>query len=586
MGEEYLEKRLERLKKSYRSMPSVTSSDSIMDHIKEKEKPPKPKRNWSAWTAAASFIGVLLIAGVLAAQMLSGGMDERAENAPESNMPQESKVENNPSADGETNRDGEYSLTGDSSAVTEEDKEEALERLETLYERELTNLAEQLDTDVMLEQFVFVQKAKSELTYFSETGFKTKEDMAAAFNAAADRISWQLSTPAQALNELKEKQGSMSQGEFEASFADLLSKQEELQKLTLERFKEKSKLKVLSKAVVDSLNRGVHPENKAAGAEAQFVLDNGYRFVMDSEGMLQLEIDYPKHIKLFGDRLPEALNAYIDLQPALEWASDAYVLGGWDKLSERITETELFLLQHPNFDKSVEIYQEYKYMVNAYLFGIDNSPAFNEEGFLKHDVKASFERFMKVHRDTETYPIVKSYYELLKKHDFKRTDAVAGYTVNWPELVNGKDSSTDFYGKKPLQLSGELPSIYDGLKGAESAEQVNGLLKDLSPYDVMKLYIEAGQNSDADTQYKLLLQDDGTPSQEVFMEELEAAEDYRKLISEIHTVRAEKSDEKTMVFTFEGQYADVKRVFTTVRNEQGVWRIPYQPMEVINVGSP
>ncbi len=582
MGEEYLEKRLESLKKSYNSLPSATSSDSIIDHIKQKEKPAKPKRNWSAWTAAASFIGVLLIAGVLSAQLLSGGMEERAENAAESNTPQESSLEKSPNENGDTNMDGEYSLTGDSAAVTEEDKETALNKLKNLYEKELANLAAQLDTDVMLEQFTFVQKAKSELTYFSETGFKTKEDMAAAYNYAAERISRQLNTPAQDLNELKE----MSQGEFEVSFPNLLTKQEELQNLMLERFNEKSKMKVLSKPIVDSLNRGVHPENKAAGVEAQFVLDNGYRFVLDGEGMLQLEIDYPKYIKTFGDKLPEALDAYIGLQPNLKWAVDGYVVGGWDKLGGRIIETELFLLQHPNFDKSVEIYQEYKYMVNAYLFGIDNSPAFNEEGFLKHDVKASFERFMKDHRDTETYPIVKNYYELLKKHDFKRTEAVADYAVDWPELVNGKDSSTDFYGKKPLELSGELVSRYDELKAAGDDDQVNELLKGLTPYDVMKIYMEAGQNGDTATHYKLLLKDDQTPAKEVFAEESQAAEEYRKLVNEIHTVRAEKKDENSMVFTLEGQYVDVKRVFTTIRGEEGVWRIPYQPLEVVNIGTP
>ncbi|UPG65014.1 hypothetical protein [Metabacillus endolithicus] len=88
MDEKLFEERMRNLKQSYEQVPSVSSVDKIVNKVKTSEKPFK-KRMRLQLPYVASFIGVLLIGGILGAQLLKQPDNTGSEHPPDEQINQQ-----------------------------------------------------------------------------------------------------------------------------------------------------------------------------------------------------------------------------------------------------------------------------------------------------------------------------------------------------------------------------------------------------------------------------------------------------------------------------------------------------------------
>ncbi|TYP78141.1 hypothetical protein [Paenibacillus methanolicus] len=162
----------------------------------------------------------------------------------------------------------------------------------------------------------------------------------------------------------------------------------------------------------------------------------GYK-LETTEGTIFPIVDYGLLKKYEGALSPE-LSAYIGLL-ALESdeksASDAALVISWDQLAERALAYEVYSKQYPDAPETSQVKQLYHNYLSMYLYGLNNTPAYDFETFkLADEVKASYEKTAAEHPDTKTGEIVKGFLAVLEQHDWQVFVNKNGEQADVPEV--------------------------------------------------------------------------------------------------------------------------------------------------------
>jgi hypothetical protein len=126
--------------------------------------------------------------------------------------------------------------------------------------------------------------------------------------------------------------------------------------------------------------------------------------------------------------LTAALRAFLALREhdeAQGFSDDAALQIPWDSVGERVTAWERLLNAHPAFVAKDEAQWWYDLYLSTYLTGMDNSPVFDDT--LAPALRASYQRFVRLHRDTRAGRLVRAYLDVLQSTGFRSAPPVAEF---------------------------------------------------------------------------------------------------------------------------------------------------------------
>jgi len=111
---------------------------------------------------------------------------------------------------------------------------------------------------------------------------------------------------------------------------------------------------------------------------------------------------------------------------------DAGLLIFWDELRKRIIRWEKFCAEHTELPETeTELKPELLTLVHIYLFGTDNTPAYNRStGKWKDELMYSFRKFIEENKDSKYYPLIDSIYQILKNHNYSVSNDLITFLDN------------------------------------------------------------------------------------------------------------------------------------------------------------
>ncbi len=333
MDDKIFEERMESLKKSYEKVQPVSSVDHIINKVKQSELPKRKKL--FPITYVASFIGVLLIAGILGTQLVSQSNKSSGEKSP--------------------------SLENQTVAAT--DIENSINEVRGFYERNLDELKEKLEFEDV-EQYSFVQEAKNTVESFEERKeYSSRAELQNYTENVKNIISLRVSMPNEEMKILKENAENDEKID-ETQLISYLIKME----LLKERFNEKwfnlRQLPTEGNLIeyVDKLNK----QEVENGSDDYLNLvntlrANGYRFIFitEGEGQIDLTIDHQIILDTFKDMLSDQLIGYLQYKKDVIEQGTVLELSQ-EQLAARVIKLEEIIIAHPNFEKNDDLKMEYQ----------------------------------------------------------------------------------------------------------------------------------------------------------------------------------------------------------------------------------
>jgi hypothetical protein len=159
------------------------------------------------------------------------------------------------------------------------------------------------------------------------------------------------------------------------------------------------------------------------------VYDSGYK-IRTTEGMFFPVIDY-EYLTKYEKNITDQLSDYLyimSLESNQPFASDAHVTITWDDLASRINAFESYIKAYPNSIRRPEA--EYMLLVyfQAYIFGLDNSPAFDyDTNKMDEELKESYQNSLQAYSGTQLAEILGEYTKLLSENGYALNEAVGIY---------------------------------------------------------------------------------------------------------------------------------------------------------------
>jgi hypothetical protein len=442
MDDKMLEQRLKQLKDSYDQLPTVNSPQTIMEHI-QKHEIKRKKRTWFHLPYVASFIGVLLIGSILGMQFfnqlpakdqsnLSASPKQSKEQIDQKEKQKEQR-ENNPNNDKKSS----------SYHVSEEKYRKALKDLSMLYDQLAGDMKQKLHTEE-IEHYTFVKEAKEKLNKFQtkeKTEFKSEQDFMGYWDEHRAVIAQKMLTPdiqyAELERDAKAEDGQIG-GYIESRLQSLLEKQNELLPAYQERWMDlQSAIPSVNDidALLGQLNSTQPQDSEEINEFKLFALGSGYEFYHAGEGMIDVRINYKAMQKTFHPYLSPAFEQRLDLLSKKKIALDGTLNIPFEELGDYIVKLEKTILADPSSPGAKALYEQYKQALGYYLLGIDHALVFDSNGVLKEEVKQNYEQFLTTHEDTETYKVVKPFFETMKEFNFKKVDEGTKFKINYPILL-------------------------------------------------------------------------------------------------------------------------------------------------------
>lgn len=128
----------------------------------------------------------------------------------------------------------------------------------------------------------------------------------------------------------------------------------------------------------------------------------------------------------FGPLLPRSWDGYFhqrEVEIREGFSEDAGLLISWERLRQRITFWEGFIRRHPHFPANEEVSSYLDIYIRTFLTGVDNSRIERDfdDPTLRTEVKIAYEAFLRNNKGSKYYDIVKGYYEVLKRNNFRVT---------------------------------------------------------------------------------------------------------------------------------------------------------------------
>ncbi len=129
------------------------------------------------------------------------------------------------------------------------------------------------------------------------------------------------------------------------------------------------------------------------------------------------DVDYNYLIKEFNSFISPSMNEYLVFclkESNKQIIDEGEVLVNWDELRNRLLYLEAFIKNNPKFagkeDVQIHLDNYANYYMGSSLYGDGNK--------IKTDAKQSFERFIKLNKNSKYYIQVLKQYNLLKKYNF------------------------------------------------------------------------------------------------------------------------------------------------------------------------
>ncbi|WP_191566869.1 hypothetical protein [Metabacillus idriensis] len=534
MDDQIFEQRLSNLKKSYEQLSAHSSSEKIIERIKIEEK---KKRNFfsSQYLYAASFIGVLIIAGLLGTQLL---MQNQSGNGGTGEQP--------PAA---------------AEPPSNKEIEARHQEISKLYEEKLSDFDEAVSiADV--DQYVFVQEAKKAVDDFeNRKTYNSKQELENYYKTVKHTVEQKLSVPSEELANLraKIKEGQQIKDE---EIISLLEKQRVMHEYYFEKWLTVSENLQYTDvfAFTDELNTA-GTKDPDAGPIVKEIRDSGYRFYHEGEGMINFQPDLALLQKEL--KLSEQMLKYFEVENQAKVTADAAVSITPQELAERTVALEDFINQNPNFKYSEKLKERYEFWLFLLLKGLTNTPAIDEENRLKEEWKLALQSVMEKNPNSQTAAVVTEFYNKLKEKNFTfdSREQYEQYEVAAPESLSPAVSykrGRDFI---VLPLPDKIHDAYLAFKENGDTEALDAL----QSVEVLRLYIYIVVKGDADSAYELLDKGEGTPSKEEFAEEIERkASEYQTISNRTYKVHEEYSAQGDKA-TFELIFNDGSSVIYEVK---------------------
>lgn len=190
---------------------------------------------------------------------------------------------------------------------------------------------------------------------------------------------------------------------------------------------------------VNDLSAVQAPELKNA---LQALFDRGYKIVIP-EGNYQAVIDYGVY-KSFENYLPPDLSAYIEIMASESedrMAEDGGIRIPIHDVYTRARLTENFLQAFPESVKASQVAKKYDGYIDAYFYGLDNTPAFDYQ--TKQLEQEFLDSYRKVAADSTNSPLaraVSDYLKVLMDNGYKLTDTVDNYRESIVHTLKGTES--------------------------------------------------------------------------------------------------------------------------------------------------
>lgn len=209
---------------------------------------------------------------------------------------------------------------------------------------------------------------------------------------------------------------------------------------------------VLSDNLIQLIEKSPEPYNEKTLNDLSKITDNdlktalqalferGYKIIVP-EGMYEAVIDYSAYTFAKED-VTQDIAAYIDImaaESANRMAADAAILVPIDEVFDRAQAVQHFLTTYPSSAKYDEMHKRFGIYVDAWFFGLDNTPAFDT--FSKKLKQTFLDSYQKVSGSGETDVLTRAtvdYLEFLKENDYTLTATVRDYRKN---MTNGLKNS-------------------------------------------------------------------------------------------------------------------------------------------------
>ena len=148
----------------------------------------------------------------------------------------------------------------------------------------------------------------------------------------------------------------------------------------------------------------------------------GYRTVPDFDDSMLLDPD-PRFLLAFAGRLQPDCREYLELyvKESPDWLDyDGALAIAWDRLRSRIGRWEQFRAGHrsvPELNRHIS--GVIHGMMQWYLCGMDNSPVFDGRAGLAEPVRASYQQFLLLNRDSREYTLIRQAVAILKRNNWR-----------------------------------------------------------------------------------------------------------------------------------------------------------------------
>ena len=477
------EERMRKLKNSYEQIPEVSSTEKIMEVVKQNEKPIKKRMSFQL-PYVASFIGVLLLGGILAMQLLS--------------------QTNNLTNSGKAPTEDTINQT-----VTEAEIEMAIKEIRGHYERKLDELKEELQFEDA-QQYGFVQEAKKAVEKFERRkNYVSQTEITTYMESVNDIITLRVSMPDEEFELLQTaaKSGGTIKNNQLFGYIDKLNMlHERFHEQWIPLYERNQHTITDITAYVNELNNG----NELTGDPDYLELiktlrENGYYFYHEGEGYVNLKPDYTNIYNQLADSLGDDAKLYLKLETEKKLLMDGALTSSHKELGERLLEMESFVLNNPSFSKVEQIKEQYRIYIDVYLKGINNTRIVTEEGEISNDVKANFEALINENKYSETAKIVNRYVQKLEETQFILSDELRAEVIELPKALmpQSEEYSIDAY---LLPISDEMIVSYEEFKDSGDLNLFNELGGNTVEMSVSRIYMYAVEKGDYETVYQTFIQ--------------------------------------------------------------------------------
>lgn len=153
-----------------------------------------------------------------------------------------------------------------------------------------------------------------------------------------------------------------------------------------------------------------------------------------SEGMVYLELDYPRILERFGLNASPSMADYLDImarETKRHFSEDGALIVSPGELGERLAAIEAFIDRNPRFARLADVKQLQSRYLGAFLLGLNNTPAFSYQTNRLTDLfMSSYQNFLQKHTGTKLAALLRQYLRVLDLNNQRKTQEVLDFAAS------------------------------------------------------------------------------------------------------------------------------------------------------------